>query len=191
MCFYKWLQTDANIVFCSYVLYCFYPWPYILNVQIWSHKTIDIFSVAIDVFLNLFWKICPLFMQILITCLKCFRASFFAFLLQRKHALETRLPMINLIFPTSLLFLFNVNVQCCAVPFIYITVLQEKSKWGNVVEGWVIIICFKILACLISGSFFELLFSLFLMEFIMTIINIYIIIITIVMVIFLFLLLFL
>ena len=99
--------------------------------------------------------------------------------------------MINLIFPTSLLFLFNVNVQCCAVPFIYITVLQEKSKWGNVVEGWVIIICFKILACLISGSFFELLFSLFLMEFILSIINIYIIIITIVMVIFLFLLLFL
>ena len=115
-----------------------------------------------------------------------FQGFFFAFVLQRKDAPGTRLPMINVTF-----FIFKVNVQYCAVPFIFITVLQEKSKWGNVVGGWVIIICFKILACLILGPFFELLFTLFLMEFIMSIIKIYIIIITIVMVIFLFLLCFL
>ena len=31
-------------------------------------------------------------------------------------------PMIDVIFPKFLLFLFNFNVQCRAVPFIYITV---------------------------------------------------------------------
>ena len=35
-----------------------------------------IFSIAVHVFRNLFLKICPLFGQILIACLKCSRASF-------------------------------------------------------------------------------------------------------------------
>ena len=52
-------------------LFCFYPWPYTLNIQTCSCK-----SIAVHIFCNLFWKICPLFGQILITCLKCSRASF-------------------------------------------------------------------------------------------------------------------
>ena len=57
-------------------LFCFYPWPYILNVKTFSCKTGYVFSIAAHVFRNLFLKLCPLFEQILITCLKCSRASF-------------------------------------------------------------------------------------------------------------------
>ena len=39
-------------------------------------QTADVFSIAVHVFRNLFWKICPLFVQILIRFLKCSRASF-------------------------------------------------------------------------------------------------------------------
>ena len=45
--------------------------------------------------------------------------------------------MINVIFPMFLLFLFNFNVQCCAVPSISKTVFQEDSKWSSVVGVWV------------------------------------------------------
>ena len=53
----------------------FYPWSYLRNVYASSCKS-ALFSHAVHVFRNLFWKICPLFGQILITCLKCSRASF-------------------------------------------------------------------------------------------------------------------
>ena len=56
-------------------LFCFYPWPYILNVTLFTKNFVNIFSIAVQEFRNLFWKICPLFGQILITCLKCSRAS--------------------------------------------------------------------------------------------------------------------
>ena len=57
-------------------LFCFYPWPYVVNVCTSSGKASDVFSIAVHVFRNLFWKICPLFGQILITCLKCSKVSF-------------------------------------------------------------------------------------------------------------------
>ena len=41
-----------------------------------SRDPVDVFSIAAHVFPNLFIKIWPLFGQILITCLKCSRASF-------------------------------------------------------------------------------------------------------------------
>ena len=37
----------------------------------------------------------------------------------------------------SFIVLFNFNVQCRAVPFIYITVFLEDSKRGSVVGRWV------------------------------------------------------
>ena len=43
----------------------------------------------------------------------------------------------DVIFPKILFLLFSFNVQCQAVPFIYITVFQEDSKWVNVVGRWV------------------------------------------------------
>ena len=42
----------------------------------WKLEFTYIFSIAVHVFRNLFLKICPLFGQILIACLKCLRASF-------------------------------------------------------------------------------------------------------------------
>ena len=39
-------------------------------------ESADVFSIASHVFRNLFLKMCPLFGQIWITCLKCSRASF-------------------------------------------------------------------------------------------------------------------
>ena len=76
------IQANAYITFSSYIFFfvlfffCFYPWPYILNILISSRKTADVFSMAVHLFNYLFWKMCPQFLQILITCLKCSRASF-------------------------------------------------------------------------------------------------------------------
>ena len=60
-------------------LFCFYPWSCILNVSLFSSNFANISIIAVYVFRNLFWKICPLFGQILITCLKCssFSPSFY------------------------------------------------------------------------------------------------------------------
>ena len=56
-------------------LLCFYSWPYILNNDKFSIIRFNIFSRTVHAFCNLFWKIFRLFGQILITCLKCSRAS--------------------------------------------------------------------------------------------------------------------
>ena len=53
ICLYAWLRTYAYIAFCPCV---FYPQPYILNVQTSSSESADIFSIAVHVFRNLFWK---------------------------------------------------------------------------------------------------------------------------------------
>ena len=57
-------------------LFCFYPWPYLLTVKTFGSELGYVFSIAAHVVRNLFLKICPLFGQILITCVKCSRASF-------------------------------------------------------------------------------------------------------------------
>ena len=70
--------THTNFVLLSahIFLFCFCPWPYMLKrPSIWHH-TANIFSIAVHLFRNLFSKICHLFEQILITCLKCFGVSF-------------------------------------------------------------------------------------------------------------------
>ena len=54
----------------------FYSWFYILSEQIFSGTSVSMSSVTTHVLHNSFWKIRPLFGQILITCLKCSRASF-------------------------------------------------------------------------------------------------------------------
>ena len=59
------LQIYAYIAFWPYVLFYFYPWPYILNVLTPKHEAADDFSITVHVFRNLFWKIFPLFGQIL------------------------------------------------------------------------------------------------------------------------------
>ena len=56
-------------------LFCFYSWSYILN-NISSIVIFNIFGMTIHVFLNLFRKIYPPFVQIFITCLICSRAFF-------------------------------------------------------------------------------------------------------------------
>ena len=48
------VQTLAYIIFCSLFLFSFCPWPYALNVQTSSCKGTDVFSVANQVFRNLF-----------------------------------------------------------------------------------------------------------------------------------------
>ena len=75
-CLSPWLQTYVSTAFYSRIFIFFYLWPYILNVQTSIHDSADIFRVTVHVFHNLFWKIGPLFGQILITCLKFSRTSF-------------------------------------------------------------------------------------------------------------------
>ena len=75
-CLYKLSLIFVITIFAHIILFCFYPWPYILNVSLFSSNVLDIFSITVHVFRNLFWKICRLFGQILITCLKCSRAPF-------------------------------------------------------------------------------------------------------------------
>ena len=50
--------------------------PYILNVLTKYDESAVIFSNAVHIFRTLIWKTCPLFGQIVITCLKCSRTSF-------------------------------------------------------------------------------------------------------------------
>ena len=66
----------AYIAFSSYFFMLFYPWPYILSMCTSSSKIVNIFTTAVHVTCNVFWKICHLFAQLLITSLKCSRASF-------------------------------------------------------------------------------------------------------------------
>ena len=84
MCLYPWPMAygckllyhfHTDIAFCSNVLYCFWSWPYILNVLTKFSDSVDIFSNAVHIFRNLFWKICLLFWKILTTCFKCSRSS--------------------------------------------------------------------------------------------------------------------
>ena len=79
-------QTKLTVMLLSTLtcLFCFYPWPYILNVWTCSCETADVFNETAHVFCNLFWQICPLFGQILITCLKCFRAFFSPFFIAKR-----------------------------------------------------------------------------------------------------------
>ena len=72
-------QSDTTLCLCSnktnlhwyrFLIICFY-YNFILALA----KTAYVFSIIAYVFRNLFWKTCPLFRQILITCLKCSRAS--------------------------------------------------------------------------------------------------------------------
>ena len=63
------------LLVCFY--FCFYPWPYLYTKRVnLLPETASAFSIAVQVFRNSFLKICPLFGQILITCMKCSRASF-------------------------------------------------------------------------------------------------------------------
>ena len=55
----------------AHMFFCFYPWTYLLNVLTSINKPDDFFSIVVPISQNLFWKICPLIGQILITCLKC------------------------------------------------------------------------------------------------------------------------
>ena len=68
------LYRTYCIAFCSYVFILFLSLALHIKCQL-SHQQ-DLFSTAVHVFYNLFWKICPLLGQILITCLKCSMASF-------------------------------------------------------------------------------------------------------------------
>ena len=66
------------------------------------------------------------------------------------------------IIPTFLLFLFNFNAQCRAVPFIYVTVFSEDLKWDSMSRGGRGMgsqLFVLRLACLISVNVFRLLFS--------------------------------
>lgn len=65
---YKLMLTSLSA---HMFLYCFYLWPYILNVQTSSHETPDIFSITVHLFHDLFRKICLLFGQTLMKYLKC------------------------------------------------------------------------------------------------------------------------
>ena len=73
-CLCPYRLTVYSYHFLLFLLY--YPWPYILYAWLFSSNVANIFNIAHHVFCNLFWKICPLFGQILITSLKCSRVSF-------------------------------------------------------------------------------------------------------------------
>ena len=64
-----WLSTDTILLF-------FCPWSYNAKRPDIYHHFVNIFSIAVHAFRNLFWKICPLFGQILVPRLNCSRTSF-------------------------------------------------------------------------------------------------------------------
>ena len=72
----------------QYVFLLFYNWLFILNVQLSSGTGSIIFSMSVHVFRNLFWKLYPLFGQILITRFKFSRAFFLLFFYSKKISRE-------------------------------------------------------------------------------------------------------
>ena len=78
-------------------LSCFYPWPYILNVQASNRKGVNIFSTAIHVFHNLLWKITSNRIKQIGSnhMFEVFQGLFFAFFLYRKDVLGTRLTYMD------------------------------------------------------------------------------------------------
>ena len=74
----KLSTCQLRLALCShfFILVLFLAPSYILSIKIYRLEGADFFSIAVHVFRNLFLKICPLFGQTLITCLKCSRASF-------------------------------------------------------------------------------------------------------------------
>ena len=74
VCQYKiHLRPILLSALCSYVFILFSS---LALLPKHSYESVDVFSIAAHGFPNLFIKICPLFGQILITCLKCSKASF-------------------------------------------------------------------------------------------------------------------
>ena len=69
-------HASSMSLFTHMFWFYFYSWFYILSEQIFSGTSVSMSSVTTHVLHNSFWKIRPLFGQILITCLKCSRASF-------------------------------------------------------------------------------------------------------------------
>ena len=75
-CLYSLILISVISISAHMFTSCFYFWPYLLNVSVFSSFFVNIFSITVKVFRNLFWKTCHQFWQILITCLTCPRASF-------------------------------------------------------------------------------------------------------------------
>ena len=60
----------------DFVTFNLVPRTFKKNALVYSRETVDVFSISAHVFLNLFWKMCSLFGQILTTYVKCYRTSF-------------------------------------------------------------------------------------------------------------------
>ena len=69
----------CDIAFCWYVFVLFLSLALHAKRQFTYQEPFKYFNIAVHIFRNLFWKICLLFRQIFITCLKCSRASFSLF----------------------------------------------------------------------------------------------------------------
>ena len=69
----------CDIAFCSYVFILILSLALHTKRQFTYQEPFKYFTVIVHTFRNLFWKICHLFRQILITCLKCSRVSFSLF----------------------------------------------------------------------------------------------------------------
>ena len=66
----------SNIAFCSFFFILFFSLALNTKCPGTYHCIVNVFSIAVHIFRNLFRKICPLFGQILVRCLKCSKTSF-------------------------------------------------------------------------------------------------------------------
>ena len=73
---YLHIRLISLSALCLYVFFWSLTLALLTKHTTFSRESVDVFSIAAQVFSNSFLKICPLFGQILITCLKCFMASF-------------------------------------------------------------------------------------------------------------------
>ena len=88
ICLYKLIL--GNIAFRFYVLFYFFSMALHTKCPSIYRWIVYIFSIAFHVVRNLFWKICPLFGQILVKCLKCSRTSFSPSSYSKKMSWERR-----------------------------------------------------------------------------------------------------
>ena len=122
-------KLTLNHSFCSFSL--------ALNpkaIDKWSDFT-NVSSIATQVFRNLFWKICPLFGQILITCLKCSRASFLPFSYSEKMSWGGVWVIISGQHSQKSgcsCWLLQISVSILFSPFLKSKYLQQIFPWVHV-----------------------------------------------------------
>ena len=136
---YKLMLVSVISLSAHMFLFCFYLWLYIHIVTSFNKDFVNVFSIDVHVFCNLFREVCPLFRKILITCLKSSRPSFLLSSCSEKYFVRVFLQLhkLNLTysFKSSLLLAFCFLFIC----LMKIKCTHHRSHHQKCFRGYVIL----------------------------------------------------